>query len=51
MTEDQLDQEALGWLAEVGYSNLYGPGLARMAIPLSAPITGRWCWSNVCVPR
>jgi len=28
MTEDQLEQEALGWLAEVGYSNLYGPGLA-----------------------
>ncbi|MCQ8182316.1 type I restriction endonuclease subunit R [Methylomonas sp. SURF-1] len=28
MTEDQLEQEALGWLAEVGYSNLYGPDLA-----------------------
>ncbi|OAI21468.1 DEAD/DEAH box helicase [Methylomonas lenta] len=28
MTEDQLEQEALGWLAEVGYSSLYGPDLA-----------------------
>ncbi|AEG00380.1 type I restriction endonuclease subunit R [Methylomonas methanica] len=28
MTEDQLEQEALGWLAEVGYSTLYGPDLA-----------------------
>ncbi|WP_020485776.1 type I restriction endonuclease subunit R [Methylomonas sp. MK1] len=28
MTEDQLEQEALGWLAEVGYSTLYGPNLA-----------------------
>ena len=25
MTEDQLEQEALGWLADVGYSPLYGP--------------------------
>ena len=28
MTEDQLEQEALGWLAEVGYSTLYGPDIA-----------------------
>jgi len=28
MTEDQLEQEALGWLADVGYSHLYGPDLA-----------------------
>ncbi|MDD2738449.1 MAG: type I restriction endonuclease subunit R [Methylomonas lenta] len=28
MTEDQLEQEALGWLVEVGYSSLYGPELA-----------------------
>ncbi|ATV16454.1 DEAD/DEAH box helicase [Pseudomonas avellanae] len=28
MTEDQLEQEALGWLAEVGYSNVYGPTIA-----------------------
>ncbi|NOV28300.1 type I restriction endonuclease subunit R [Methylomonas sp. ZR1] len=28
MTEDQLEQEALGWLAEVGYSTIYGPNLA-----------------------
>ena len=25
MTEDQLEQEALGWLADVGYSVVYGP--------------------------
>ncbi|MDX9700372.1 MAG: type I restriction endonuclease subunit R [Rhodocyclaceae bacterium] len=28
MTEDQLEQEALGWLAEVGYTHRYGPDLA-----------------------
>ena len=24
MTEDQLEQEALGWLADVGYATRYG---------------------------
>ena len=28
MTEDQLEHEALGWLAEVGYTPLRGPELA-----------------------
>ena len=28
MTEDQLEQEALGWLADVGYRHRYGPDLA-----------------------
>ena len=28
MTEDQLEQEALGWLADVGYSHVYGPTIA-----------------------
>ncbi|WP_374495116.1 type I restriction endonuclease subunit R [Zoogloea sp.] len=28
MTEDQLEHEALGWLAEVGYTPLRGPDLA-----------------------
>jgi type I site-specific restriction-modification system R (restriction) subunit len=28
MTEDQLEQEALGWLADVGYQHRYGPELA-----------------------
>ncbi len=28
MTEDQLEQESLGWLTEVGYSTLYGPDIA-----------------------
>ncbi|AUN96248.1 type I restriction endonuclease subunit R [Pseudazoarcus pumilus] len=28
MTEDQLEQEALGWLAKVGYTPLHGPEIA-----------------------
>lgn len=28
MTEDQLEQEALGWLGDVGYTCLFGPDLA-----------------------
>ena len=28
MTEDQLEQEALGWLADVGYATLFGPDIA-----------------------
>jgi type I restriction enzyme R subunit len=28
MTEDQLEQETLGWLSEAGYSHLYGPDIA-----------------------
>ena len=28
MTEDQLEQEALGWLTNVGYTALHGPDLA-----------------------
>ncbi len=28
MTEDQLEQEALGWLADVGYTHAFGPDMA-----------------------
>ena len=28
MTEDQLEQETLVWLGEVGYSHCYGPDIA-----------------------
>ena len=28
MTEDQLEQETLAWLSDVGYSHLYGPDIA-----------------------
>jgi type I restriction enzyme R subunit len=28
MTEDQLEQETLGWLADLGYAHLYGPDIA-----------------------
>ncbi|WDM58730.1 type I restriction endonuclease subunit R [Pseudomonas sp. NEEL19] len=29
MTEDQLEQETLGWLCEQGYTHLYGPSIAH----------------------
>lgn len=29
MTEDQLEQECLGWLGELGYTPLYGPHIAH----------------------
>ena len=29
MTEDQLEQETLGWLAELGYAVLAGPDIAH----------------------
>lgn len=28
MTEDQLEQETLGWLTDVGYTHLFGPDIA-----------------------
>ncbi len=28
MTEDQLEQEAIAWLVDVGYTHLYGPDIA-----------------------
>ena len=28
MTEDQLEQETLGWLTDVGYGHVYGPDIA-----------------------
>ncbi len=28
MTEDQLEQETLSWLADVGYTSIYGPDIA-----------------------
>ena len=28
MTEDQLEQETLGWLQDVGYTHAYGPDIA-----------------------
>lgn len=32
MTEDQLEQEALAWLQDVGYTHLYGPDIAHDGI-------------------
>ena len=28
MTEDQLEQETLSWLSDVGYTRVYGPDIA-----------------------
>lgn len=43
MTEDMLEQEALGWLAEVGYTHAPGSALA----PGSSGEGGRESWSQV----
>ncbi len=37
MTEDQLEQEALGWLADAGYATLFGPDSRQTVI---RPIRG-----------
>jgi type I restriction enzyme R subunit len=29
MTEDQLEQETLAWLIDVGYTHVYGPDIAH----------------------
>ncbi|MDO9267647.1 MAG: type I restriction endonuclease subunit R [Methylobacter sp.] len=39
MTEDQLEQETLSWLADVGYTAVYGP---EIAIDGSAPERGNY---------
>jgi type I restriction enzyme R subunit len=39
MTEDQLEQEVLGWLADVGYTPLDGPDLAPDGSARSAATT------------
>lgn len=43
MTEDMLEQEALGWLAEVGYAHVHGSTLA----PGGSGEGGRESWSQV----
>ena len=46
MTEDQLEQETLGWLADVGYTHRLRPGhRPRWQQRPSAPTTGRCCCS------
>ena len=40
MTEDQLEQETLGWLADVGYTTLYGLDIAPDGI---APERSDYC--------
>ncbi|WP_120995948.1 type I restriction endonuclease subunit R [Stutzerimonas urumqiensis] len=39
MTEDQLEQEALGWLSEVGYTHVYEPDIAPES---AAPARGSY---------
>lgn len=43
MTEDQLEQEALGWLGELGWTHLYGPDIGLTAITPSGRATARCC--------
>ena len=41
MTEDQLEQETLGWLADVGYGVVNAPTSRPMDHHLSAKTTAR----------
>jgi len=47
MTEDKLEQEALGWLAEVGYTHVHGSALA----PGASGGGGRESWSQVVLTQ
>ncbi len=43
MTEDQLEQECLGWLGELGYVHRYGPEIAHeLTTSLRANVTVDW---------
>jgi len=44
MTEDQLEQETLSWLSEVGYTNLYGPDISVDGMHLNVATTFRSSW-------
>ena len=43
MTEDQLEQEVLGWLADVGWQHRYGPDLAPDGIAPERETTDKCC--------
>ncbi len=45
MTEDQLEQEALAWLADVGYTHRYGPDIAH-----DGPAPERASYRQVLLP-
>jgi type I restriction enzyme R subunit len=45
MTEDQLEQEALGWLTDVGYTHRYGPDMAH-----DGPSPERSSYQQVLLP-
>jgi type I restriction enzyme R subunit len=45
MTEDQLEQEALGWLQDVGYTHRYGPDIAH-----DGPTPERSSYRQVLLP-
>ncbi len=38
MTEDQLEQEALGWLGEIGYTHICGYDIAPDGPAVSAEV-------------
>jgi hypothetical protein len=43
MTEDQLEQETLIWLAELGYKVVNGLDIAPMATAQSVAVFSKWC--------
>jgi len=49
MTEAQLEQDALGWLTELGYTHRYGPDIAHDGAEPQRAHTARCYCRFACV--
>ena len=49
ITESDVEQVALDWLANLGWKVSHGPDIAPDTPGASGPITAKWCWRNGCM--